>query len=99
MIIIKYTKTSISLSGHSKFATKGNDIVCAGVSAIFFGALLSWFNKKDIKIHQLKTNNKVDLVLINQDKSNLVKVALMVKQLKQLAKNYKKFIKISNIGE
>jgi uncharacterized protein YsxB (DUF464 family) len=41
MIIIKFTKTSISLSGHSNFAKKGSDIVYAGVSAIFFGSLLS----------------------------------------------------------
>ncbi len=99
MIIIKITKTSISLSGHSNFAKKGSDIVCAGVSAIFFGSLLSWFNKKDIKIHRSNKNNRIDLVLVNNNKFNLIKIALMVKQLKQLAKNYKNFIKINNMGE
>ena len=99
MIIIEYTKTSISLSGHSNFSTKGKDIVCAGVSAIFFGSLMSWFNKNDIKIHKSKKNNQIDLILINKNNFNLSKISLMVKQLKQLAKNYKKFIKINNVGE
>ncbi|MFT8321350.1 MAG: ribosomal-processing cysteine protease Prp [Bacillus sp. (in: firmicutes)] len=30
---------SFSISGHALFANKGNDIVCAGVTAVSFGAI------------------------------------------------------------
>jgi uncharacterized protein len=31
--------TSFTLSGHANFAKKGSDLVCAGVSAVSFGAV------------------------------------------------------------
>jgi uncharacterized protein YsxB (DUF464 family) len=42
---IKRTKSGIiqsfTISGHAEFASHGNDIVCAGVSAVSFGAVNS----------------------------------------------------------
>lgn len=91
MIRISYTKNSIQLSGHACQAKKGKDIVCAGVSAIFFGAL-SWFNDKDIKLTYDKKNNGVKLELVNKTKTNQQYIALIVKQLKPMAYDFKKYI-------
>ena len=94
MIVISYTKNSIQLSGHACQAPKGKDIVCAGVSAIFFGSL-SWFKAKDIKLIYNKKNNGVKLELINKTKTNQQYLGLIVKQLKPMAYDFKKYIKLS----
>ncbi len=44
MVDVKFTKTndeftSLTMSGHANSAEYGSDIVCAGISAIVFGAL------------------------------------------------------------
>lgn len=44
MILVKFEKfddkfVSLNVSGHANFANKGEDLVCAGVSSIVFGAL------------------------------------------------------------
>jgi len=94
MINVIYTKNSISIAGHACQAPKGQDIVCAGASAIFFGAALSWFKKGDMKM-TVDCHNGLTLTLVNKSKANQEKIELMVKQLSQLSKNYKKYIKIS----
>lgn len=94
MIIISYTKNSIQLSGHAGQAKKGKDIVCAGVSAIFFGSL-NWFKTSDIKLIYDKKNNGVKLELINETKTNQQYIDLIVKQLKPLANDFKKYVKLS----
>ena len=93
MINIRYSKNSISLKGHANYAPKGQDIVCAGASAIFFGAALSWFDKKDIELY-INCHDGINLDLKNKTKVNQDKLNLMFKQLQQLAKNNKKYIKI-----
>ena len=44
MVDVKFTKTndvltSLTMSGHANSAEYGSDLVCAGISAIVFGAL------------------------------------------------------------
>ncbi|MBQ0045751.1 MAG: ribosomal-processing cysteine protease Prp [Mycoplasma sp.] len=94
MIVISYTKNSIQLSGHAGQAQKGKDIVCAGVSAIFFGSL-TWFKAKDIRLNYNKKTNAVKLELVNKTKTNQSYIALIVKQLKPMAYDFKKYIKLS----
>lgn len=94
MIVISYTKNSIELSGHACQAKKGKDIVCAGVSAIFFSSL-NWFKAKDINLNYDKKNHGVKLELVNKTKTNQEYLVLIVKQLKAVAKDFKQYIKIS----
>ena len=94
MIIIKYNKNSIELSGHACQAKKGKDIVCAGVSAIFFGAL-NWFKEKDIQLVYSKKTNGIKLELRNKTKANQDYIALIVKQLKPMSYDFKQYIKLS----
>ena len=94
MIKVKYTKSSIRVCGHALYAKKGKDIVCAGVSAIVFGAI-KWFNPKDIKIKQDKKNNSFELILKKCSKQNMLLLDLIVTQLKPIEKHYSRYIKIS----
>ncbi|MDQ7863244.1 ribosomal-processing cysteine protease Prp [Peribacillus frigoritolerans] len=40
---------SFTLSGHANFAKKGSDIVCAGVSAVSFGAVNAIMSLTDVE--------------------------------------------------
>ena len=46
MTTITITKTSITVEGHAEYAEKGQDIVCAAVSAITC-ALMEWVRVND----------------------------------------------------
>ena len=94
MICIKYTNRSIKVTGHACYAKKGNDIVCAGVSAIIFGAI-KWFKPQDIKLEQNKKDNSIKLTLKKCSKENMMLLDLIVKQLKPITTKYNKYIKIS----
>ena len=94
---IKYINDVISeleVKGHSHFAPKGSDIVCAGVSAIVVGginAIISLVeNQKvdyEVKDGYVKLNN-----LDNIEVQNILKVLIV--QLKSVEDSYSKHIKI-----
>lgn len=95
MIKVKYTDTSLEVSGHAKYAPKGNDIVCAAVSAIVETAT-SWFKKGELSIKlDKKQNVTLRYDLIKKTTENKNKLALIVTALQMLEKKYKKYIKIT----
>ena len=94
MINIKYTKNSISIAGHACQAKKGQDIVCAATSGIFFGAALGWFKKNETRMY-VECGNGLKLELVKKTKANQLLIELLVKQLTILARNKKKYIKIT----
>jgi len=96
-VTINYSNNSIIkfvVEGHSNFAPKGSDIVCAGVSAIVIGGL----NAIDL----LVKNNNIDYEvkdgyvrmenLSNIDVQNILKIIIV--QLKSVEDSYSKHIKI-----
>ena len=94
---IKYINDVISeleVKGHSNFAPKGSDIICAGVSAIVVGginAIISLVeNQKvdfEVKNGYVKLSN-----LDNIEVQNILKVLIV--QLKSVEDSYSKHIKI-----
>lgn len=69
MIKIDFYKNGFTCQGHADSAKYGYDLVCAGVSAIIFGAL-NWFNDEQCEIEvgenfiKVKENkNKIDSLL------------------------------------
>lgn len=93
MIIIHYSNDSLVVSGHANFAKK-NDVVCAAVSGIVYGAL-GWFNKKEAKIIINKEENKISIELIKfKNKKIDRRIFFLVKQLKVIQQKYKKNISI-----
>lgn len=93
MILIKYTDTTIEVTGHANFAKKGNDIVCAAVSAIIMGAI-NWFQAKDIEVKENKKKGQITIVIKNRKPENMLMLDLVVQQLKPIAKKFKKYVKI-----
>ena len=96
-VAINYCNDSITefkVTGHSNFAEKGKDIVCAGVSAIVVGginAITSLVNNQNI-------NYEVDdgfVRLTNLDNDEVQKILkILIVQLKTVEDSYSKYIKI-----
>ena len=94
MIKINISKDEITIKGHSGYAEEGFDIVCASVSSICIttvNALLSIdedcieYEENDgyLNIKMKKHNETIDKLIDN-----------MINLLKELEKNYKKYIEI-----
>jgi len=94
MIKINISKDEITIKGHSGYSESGTDIVCASVSSISIttvNALLSIdedcikYDEKDGYLNiKIKKHNEVIDKLINN----------MINLLKELEKQYKKYIEI-----
>lgn len=94
---INYLDDSINeiiVKGHSNFAPKGSDIVCAGVSAIVIGGVNAIFSLvKDYKINYEIEDGYVKLSSLNNiEVQNILKVIII--QLKSVENSYSKNIKI-----
>ena len=94
MIKININNDEITIKGHSGYGVEGTDIVCASVSSISIttvNALLSidedciQYIEKDgyLNIKIKKHNETIDKLIDN-----------MINLLKELEKNYKKYIEI-----
>ena len=96
-VTINYLNDSVNeliVKGHSNYAPKGSDIVCAGVSAIVVGginAICSLVN--DNKINYEVEDGYVRLSSLNNiEVQNILKVIIV--QLKSVEDSYSKHIKI-----
>ncbi len=94
MIVIEIWDNSIKVSGHANYAFKGNDLVCAAISAITQSSV-TWFSKNEIKVNKNKKIPIFKLSLINDKKENKDKLNLLIKQLQFVQKSYNKYIKIT----
>lgn len=98
MIKVKVVKDNdlikeIKIKGHAGYDEYGKDIVCASVSSIVTTTVngllrldkkcLSFVDNKNLEITILKHDQTIDILLEN-----------MMELLKELEKNYKKYIKI-----
>lgn len=96
-VTISYFNNSINeiiVKGHSNYASKGHDIVCAGVSAIVIGginAIDSLVNNHNINYEvedgYVRLNN-----LANIEVQNILKIIIV--QLKSVEDSYSKHIEI-----
>ena len=98
MIKVKVVKDNdlikeIKIKGHAGYDEYGKDMVCASVSSIVTTTVngllhldkkcLSFVDNKNLEITILKHDQTIDILLEN-----------MMELLKELEKNYKKYIKI-----
>lgn len=97
MTKIVYKKTnsffkSISVSGHSNFASKGRDIVCAGISAIVEGSysFLSSYYSELILIES--KGSKVIFTPLKNDPEVNICLEMMFYQLKNVEHAYPDYL-------
>ncbi|PLT32408.1 ribosomal-processing cysteine protease Prp [Bacillus sp. V5-8f] len=92
---------SFTLSGHADFAKKGSDIVCAGVSAVSFGAVNSIMALTGVEpeIEQGGEGGYLRCVIpeeISQDTQEKIQLLLdgMLISLQTIERDYGRYIKI-----
>ncbi|MEK3798011.1 ribosomal-processing cysteine protease Prp [Peribacillus sp. FSL H8-0477] len=92
---------SFTLSGHADFAKKGSDIVCAGVSAVTFGAVNAVMSLTDVKpeIKQSGQGGYLNCVIpedISESSREKVQLLLdgMLVSLQTIERDYGKYMKI-----
>ena len=98
-ILIKYEGNkfdSLEVKGHANSAPHGQDLVCAGVSAILIGGLNNLDNVKsfDIKIEEGYTSVKRINEISAHDE---IVLQTIVCGLKTIEESYGDFIKIQNL--
>ena len=90
---------SLEVSGHSNYKEKGEDIICAGVSAIVIGGFNALINetKQDIDYECKDGYARVFVKNLNNDNIQKI-IEVITTQLYTIEESYPKFIKINEIG-
>ncbi|RJS59828.1 ribosomal-processing cysteine protease Prp [Bacillus sp. PK3_68] len=94
--------TSFTMEGHAEFAEHGKDLVCAGATAVSFGALNAILSLTDAKlgIEQGKEGGFLRCLVpedLPMDEAEKVQLLLegMVVSLQTIEREYSKYIKIT----
>ncbi|RSK28007.1 ribosomal-processing cysteine protease Prp [Bacillus sp. HMF5848] len=107
MIRVSITRTtenkvqSFSISGHANFANRGQDIVCAGVSAVSIGSInaVMSLTDADLDIKQADSGyisvNVPDFTDAEIDSKVQLLLEGMIVSLQTIEKDYGKYITIS----
>ena len=85
---------SIHISGHAKYAKKGEDLVCAGASSIGIGALnaLDEIFSNNVRLEQRE--NKILIKVLNNSKELQDTLNFMIIQYKTMEEAYPENITI-----
>lgn len=94
MIEINVSPNSLIVKGHSEYADRGNDIVCAGVSALTQAAILG-LRHYDVDMDVSMSHGEIT-VQINKNEEDVVKpiFTAMVAGLKEIAKQYPENVRL-----
>jgi uncharacterized protein YsxB (DUF464 family) len=86
----------IKVSGHSDYAPKGKDIVCAGVSAVTIGTLNAVHQLTGkVPVHKIEEDGYVSIKFSKDEKQQMIAQVCVI-QLKSIAESYPKYVKIIN---
>lgn len=85
---------AITIEGHSNFAKKGSDIVCAGVSAIGVGGLNALNELTSQKPHYQISDGYLYIEFLDTNDYQIIAKVIEI-QLKSIEENYKRYIKIT----
>jgi len=85
-----------NIQGHTGYAEKGQDIVCAAISAITNGTInfLHQHYSADCQIVYLPT--KISIQLLTDNPECQLSLKLMLYQLKNVANSYPNYLEIKN---
>lgn len=97
MIRVRYLREgdhhTLSIQGHAGYAEHGNDIVCAGVSAISY-ALLGWLNHAGCDISAARVDSGDLEVSCKGIKQAATAFDMAVIGLGQIAKKYPRHVEV-----
>ena len=98
MIRINYERTGnrhrLAAQGHAGYATHGNDIVCAGVSALSY-SLLGYLYNTDAEISEARTDSGDLLIDATGDQMTAGAFDMAMVGYLQIAKKYPQYVDVS----
>ena len=103
MIIASYDRNGdthiLSVNGHAGYAHKGEDIVCAGVSAIVY-ALIGWLenNAEDTQFVSIDEGNGEVIVSCDGDDKTATAFYMAAIGIEQIANTYPAHVTIDIVG-
>lgn len=86
----------IEIDDHANFAEYGNDVVCAGISSIVFGALNAFVYYKLSDSRIIINDSFIRINLIEDNDIQIIAQTLLI-QLETIKQSYPDYIKIENI--
>lgn len=95
MIYIQKKKQEITIQGHSGYEESGKDIVCASVSSIVTTTINALLRMDSNCLSYEAKDGYVYFLLKKEGEIELLLVENMMSLLKELEKDYKKYIKIN----
>jgi len=89
---------AVKITGHANFAEVGNDIVCAGISAIVIGTLnaLHELENKQVQVID-NTIGLINLKVTTVTNNSQIILKTMLWQLKTIKNQYPKYINIKEV--
>lgn len=95
MIKVNVTKDRIRVSGHAGYEEAGKDIICASVSSIITTTINAVIRLDESAIEYKEQEGMVQIDIIKHNSITDTLILNMVELLKELEKEYSKYIKIS----
>lgn len=83
----------VSIKGHSNYAPKGEDIVCAGVSAIGVGTVNAIYEITKQKPEFHSEDGNLELEFPSGGDAQIIAKTMLI-QLKSIEESYPKYVKI-----
>lgn len=103
MIIASYDRNGdthiLSVNGHAGYAHKGEDIVCAGVSALVY-ALIGWLenNAEDTQFVSIDEGNGEVIISCDGDEKTATAFYMAAIGIEQIANAYPAHVTIDIVG-
>lgn len=92
MIKVYIGKGVVEIKGHSGYAKIGKDIVCAGVSALFY-AFSGYLEAKECLTFEKSEAGKAVITFTDEGKEGLL---MFAEGVNRIAEAYPKFVKVIN---
>lgn len=95
MIKVKVKKNHIEILGHAMFDEYGKDIVCASASSIVITTVNAILKLDDKALIYNLSNDKLVIDVLSEDADVKILILNMIDLLKDLEKQYKKNIQVT----
>ena len=101
MIVARYERDgeshNLSVNGHAGYSTKGQDIVCAGVSAIVY-ALIGWLENNIATFTSVDESNGEVVISCEGDEKTATAFYMAAIGIEQIANTYPAHVSIDIVG-
>ncbi len=94
-VVVTSSPFSLTVSGHSGSADKGEDLICAAVSSIVTGGFNSLSNKEDFKEMTLESGHACLVAKGEISEHDKVVIETMITSLKTIRESYGKYLSIT----